>query len=235
MRISFSEPGNSTMFGLIHFHDFVFFFLLVISLFVTSMFLIILNNFVIGSFNLYNLNLIKERKENLKNINITHYPTLEFIWTLIPSLLLVNMALPTFTLLYTMDLVIEPIFTIKAIGNQWYWGYEINDFPWDPKRIAFDSFMLDQSQIETGELRLLEVDNFLILPTKTEIRLLVTARDVLHSFALPSLAIKMDAVPGRLNQVALNVNVPGVYFGQCSELCGPNHGFMPITLYMKAN
>jgi len=218
------------MYGLISFHDFVFFYLTVIFLFVMSMFIIILNNYTIGSFNLYNLINIKNRKNNLKNINNTHYPVLEFVWTVLPSLLLINMALPTFTLLYTMDLVIEPIFTIKAIGNQWYWAYEINDFPWDPKRIAFDSFLLDQNQLELGELRLLEVDNFLILPTKTEIRLLVTARDVLHSFALPSLAIKMDAVPGRLNQVGLNVNLPGVYFGQCSELCGPNHGFMPITL-----
>jgi len=232
-RISFSEPGNDLMFGLIHFHDFVFFFLLIIAIFVMSMLIIILMNFVIGSFNTYIRSSIMTRKVLLKTINITHFPILEFIWTLVPALLLVNMALPTFALLYTMDLVIEPIFTIKAIGNQWYWGYETNDFPWNTNRIAFDSYMLDQAQINLGELRLLEVDNFLILPTQTEIRLLITSRDVLHSFALPSLAVKMDAVPGRLNQVALNINVPGVYFGQCSELCGPNHGFMPITFYVK--
>jgi len=221
------------MFGLVKFHDFLFFFLLLIFFFVMSMMLIVLSNFVIGSFNKYSRERIVARGEILKHSRITHFPSLEFFWTVFPSFILVNMALPTFTLLYVMDLVVDPVFTIKAIGNQWYWSYESNDFPWKNPTIAFDSFMLDESQLEVGDLRLLEVDNFFILPADMEMRLLVTSRDVLHSFAIPSLGIKVDAVPGRINQVPLSIQIPGLYFGQCSELCGPNHGFMPIQIYVK--
>jgi cytochrome c oxidase subunit 2 len=229
-RISFCEPGNLITVGVITFHDFLFFFLTLIAFFVMSIMIILLVNFVIGTYNIYEAILIKDRKEILKFLKISHYPILEFIWTLVPTLLLVNMAIPTFILLYTMDILIEPKFTIKAIGNQWYWAYETNDFPWNTHKVSFDSYMLQQNQIDIGLKRLLEVDNFLILPTQMEIRLLVTSRDVLHSFALPSLSIKIDAVPGRLNHNPLFVNLPGFYFGQCSELCGPNHGFMPITI-----
>lgn len=221
------------MFGLVKFHDFLFFFLLLIFFFVMSMMLIVLSNFVIGSFNKYSRERIAARGEILKHSRITHFPSLEFFWTVFPSFILVNMALPTFTLLYVMDLVVDPVFTIKAIGNQWYWSYESNDFPWKNPTIAFDSFMLDESQLEVGDLRLLEVDNFFILPADMEMRLLVTSRDVLHSFAIPSLGVKVDAVPGRINQVPLSIQIPGLYFGQCSELCGPNHGFMPIQIYVK--
>jgi cytochrome c oxidase subunit 2 len=233
MRISFSEVGNFLMFGLVKFHDFLFFFLLLIFIFVMSMMVIVISNYVIGGFNKYDRERIEARKGILKQSRLTHFPSLEFFWTVFPSFILVNMALPTFTLLYVMDLVVDPVFTIKAIGNQWYWSYESNDFPWKTPAIAFDSFILDETQLEIGDLRLLEVDNFFILPADMEMRLLVTSRDVLHSFAIPSLGIKVDAIPGRLNQIPLSIQIPGLYFGQCSELCGPNHGFMPIQIYVK--
>jgi len=233
MRISFSEPGNFVMLKLVKFHDALFFNLVMIFFFVMCMLLIVLMNFVVGLFNKYNVKTIKNRESLVASLQKTHFPVLEFVWTIFPSLLIVNMALPTFSLLYLMDHLVNPMFTLKVIGNQWYWSYESNDFPWNNKSFAFDSFMLDQSQVKTGELRNLEVDQFFVIPCDTEIRLLVTSRDVLHSFAIPSLAIKVDAVPGRLNQVPLTVDVPGIYFGQCSELCGPNHAFMPIQLYAK--
>jgi cytochrome c oxidase subunit 2 len=163
---------------------------------------------------------------------ILHNPQLEFIWTIMPTIILINMALPTFTLLYSMDLILDPKSNIKVIGNQWYWGYETSDFYYTPTSFAFDSFMIPIEQLSEGERRLFEVDNFLILPAKSEFRLLITAKDVLHSWALPSFGIKLDAVPGRLNANGLNTRVPGLYFGQCSELCGPNHGFMPIVLHV---
>jgi len=229
LRISFSEPGNLIMCGIIKFHDFLFYFLLLISLFVTCMFIIISINFVIGGFNKMNQGIIKIRKEILSVITLTHFPVIEFFWTVFPTLILMNMAIPTFIILYAMDCMMLPFFTIKVLGNQWYWSYETNDFPWHKYDFNFDSYMIHPFDISNGEKRLLEVDTSIVVPTKEELRILVTSRDVLHSFAIPSLSMKIDAVPGRLNYFTCIIRVPGVYFGQCSELCGPNHGFMPIS------
>lgn len=216
----FYEPGNYEALKLIKFHDFLFFFLLFISCFVFIILLYILFNYTLRSG-------VKQSYDLYKIGKIIHNPTLEFIWTVIPTIILINMAVPTFGLLYNMDLILEPKMNIKILGNQWYWSYESNDFLWNEKKFSFDSYI---ERAATGERRLLEVDNFLIIPTKMELRLLITARDVLHSFSLPSLGIKIDACPGRLNANPLTSRVPGTFIGQCSELCGPNHGFMPIIV-----
>nr|YP_009574716.1 cytochrome c oxidase subunit II [Styracaster yapensis]QBG38261.1 cytochrome c oxidase subunit II [Styracaster yapensis] len=151
---------------------------------------------------------------------------LETIWTIIPALILIFIALPSLQLLYLIDEVNNPFLTIKAIGHQWYWSYEYADY----QNLEFDSYMIPTSDLTLGNPRLLEVDNRLILPSQTPIRVLITSSDVLHSWTIPSLGIKMDAVPGRLNQVNFFISRPGLFYGQCSEICGANHSFMPIVL-----
>nr|YP_011036588.1 cytochrome c oxidase subunit 2 [Corvomeyenia everetti]WRK21078.1 cytochrome c oxidase subunit 2 [Corvomeyenia everetti] len=153
---------------------------------------------------------------------------IEIIWTLIPAAILVFIAFPSLKLLYLMDEVIDPALTIKAIGHQWYWSYEYSDYGSDT--IEFDSYMIPTSDLNNGDLRLLEVDNRIIVPIQTQVRVLVTAADVIHSFAVPSLSVKIDAVPGRLNQTSFFIKRPGVFYGQCSEICGANHSFMPIVI-----
>jgi len=127
--------------------------------------------------------------------------------------------------------VIAPALTLKVIGYQWYWSYQYSDYNGlDRPSLAFDSYMLDESELQTGDLRLLEVDNEVVLPINTHIRIMLTASDVLHSWAVPALGVKTDAVPGRLNQIPLFIKRAGVFYGQCSELCGVNHAFMPIVV-----
>nr|BCH36289.1 cytochrome c oxidase subunit 2 [Acanthaster planci]BCH36377.1 cytochrome c oxidase subunit 2 [Acanthaster planci]BCH36388.1 cytochrome c oxidase subunit 2 [Acanthaster planci]BCH36399.1 cytochrome c oxidase subunit 2 [Acanthaster planci]BCH36410.1 cytochrome c oxidase subunit 2 [Acanthaster planci] len=151
---------------------------------------------------------------------------LETIWTIIPAIILIFIALPSLQLLYLMDEVNNPFLTIKAIGHQWYWSYEYADY----RELEFDSYMIPTSDLSSGMPRLLEVDNRLILPAQTPIRVLVSSADVLHSWAIPSLGVKMDAVPGRLNQVNFFISRCGIFYGQCSEICGANHSFMPIVI-----
>ena len=156
----------------------------------------------------------------------THNTLLEVVWTAVPVLILVIIAIPSFRLLYYADVVPDTDMTIKAIGRQWYWSYE---YP-DHDNFTFDAFMIPTDELEPGMQRLLETDNRVVLPANTNIRVQVTASDVLHSWAMPSLGVKIDAVPGRLNEVWIHINEPGVYYGQCSEICGVMHGFMPITI-----
>lgn len=151
---------------------------------------------------------------------------IEIVWTVFPAVILVVLALPSLRLLYLIDEAGEPSLTIKALGHQWYWSYEYSDF----SDLSFDSYIVSTDALGIGDFRLLEVDNRVILPYLTEVRLLVTAADVLHSWTIPALGVKADAVPGRLNQLNLLVNRPGVYYGQCSEICGANHSFMPIRI-----
>jgi cytochrome c oxidase subunit 2 len=160
-----------------------------------------------------------------------HGTTIELIWTIVPSLILVTIAIPSFALLYSMDEVIDPAITLKVIAHQWYWSYEYSDYNTsDEDSIAFDSYMIQEDDLELGQLRLLEVDNRVILPVNTHIRVLITSTDVIHNWAIPSLGIKCDAYPGRLNQVNTFIKREGIFHGQCSELCGVNHGFMPIVV-----
>nr|AWV83226.1 cytochrome oxidase subunit II [Graptopsaltria bimaculata] len=151
---------------------------------------------------------------------------IEFIWTFLPALMLIFIALPSLRLLYMLDEINYPMMTLKIIGHQWYWSYEYSDF----MNIEFDSYMKSSSELMKTDFRLLDVDNRIILPYNVQIRLLVSSYDVIHSWTIPSMGIKIDAVPGRLNQISININRSGLSFGQCSEICGSNHSFMPIVI-----
>ena len=151
---------------------------------------------------------------------------IEIIWTVLPAVILIILALPSLRLLYLIDETTEPSLTLKTVGHQWYWSYEYSDF----NDIEFDSYMIPTNSLNEGDLRLLEVDNRVILPYLTQIRLLVRAADVIHSWTTPSLGVKADAIPGRLNQLNILFNRPGIFYGQCSEICGANHSFMPIRI-----
>jgi cytochrome c oxidase subunit 2 len=152
--------------------------------------------------------------------------TIEVIWTILPAITLVFIALPSLRLLYLLDEVSDPSITLKAIGHQWYWSYEYSDF----LQVEFDSYIIPTRELEEGNFRLLEVDNHTVLPMNTQIRVLITAADVLHSWAVPSLGVKVDGTPGRLNQTSFLMNRPGLFYGQCSEICGANHSFIPIVI-----
>ena len=163
--------------------------------------------------------------------HFSHGTVIELVWTISPALLLVAIAFPSFKLLYLTDEVFTPSMTVKAAGHQWYWSYEYSDFlNEDGESIEFDSYMVPESDLEDGQFRLLDVDNNVVVPVDTNIRFIVTGQDVIHSFAVPSLGIKVDGIPGRLNQVSTIVEREGLFYGQCSELCGVLHGFMPICI-----
>ena len=161
----------------------------------------------------------------------THASVIEVIWTITPALVLIAIAFPSFRLLYILDEVLSPTLTIKAVGHQWYWSYELSDFlSENGETIEFDSYMVPESDLELGQFRLLDVDNPLVVPVDCHIRLIVTGTDVIHSFAVPSLGLKLDCVPGRLNQASFIIERIGTFYGQCSEICGVWHGFMPICI-----
>nr|ABY55923.1 cytochrome oxidase subunit II [Pterostichus miscellus] len=152
--------------------------------------------------------------------------TIEVIWTILPAITLVFIALPSLQLLYLLDEVSNPLMTLKSIGHQWYWSYEYSDF----KMLEFDSFLISSNEMKDNNFRLLDVDNRIILPFNAQIRVLVTATDVIHSWTIPALGVKIDATPGRLNQTNFFMNRVGLFYGQCSEICGANHSFMPIVI-----
>nr|YP_007475325.1 cytochrome c oxidase subunit II [Neotrypaea japonica]YP_009353719.1 cytochrome c oxidase subunit II [Neotrypaea harmandi]AGE00857.1 cytochrome c oxidase subunit II [Neotrypaea japonica]URF19371.1 cytochrome c oxidase subunit II [Neotrypaea japonica]URF19384.1 cytochrome c oxidase subunit II [Neotrypaea japonica]URF19397.1 cytochrome c oxidase subunit II [Neotrypaea japonica]URF19410.1 cytochrome c oxidase subunit II [Neotrypaea japonica] len=156
----------------------------------------------------------------LENQNI------EIVWTIVPAVILVFIALPSLRLLYLLDEVNNPSVTLKAVGHQWYWSYEYSDFV----QVEFDSYMVPTVDLADNGFRLLDVDNRTVLPMNTQIRVLVSAADVIHSWTVPALGVKADAIPGRLNQVSFLINRPGLFYGQCSEICGANHSFMPIVI-----
>ena len=151
---------------------------------------------------------------------------IETIWTIIPAIILIFLALPSLRLLYLLDEIGDCNLTVKRIGHQWYWSYEYSDF----LNLEFDSYIIPTNELNPGEFRLLEVDHRVVLPTHTDIRILVTSADVIHSWAVPSLGVKADAIPGRLNQIRFFIKHPGIFYGQCSEICGANHSFMPIVI-----
>jgi cytochrome c oxidase subunit 2 len=216
-QLGFQDPATPLMEGIVNLHHDIMFFLVLIMTAVTWM--------LARTVWLFNAN------TNPVASKFNHGTLIEIIWTILPAVILLLIAIPSFALLYAMDEVIDPAITIKAIGHQWYWTYEYSDYSKnDADSIVFDSYMVPTDDLQLGQLRLLEVDNRVFVPVNTHIRLVVTSADVLHSWALPSAGIKIDACPGRLNQVDLFFKRPGVYFGQCSEICGVNHGFMPITV-----
>nr|YP_010579418.1 cytochrome c oxidase subunit II [Leptestheria dahalacensis]UNY33474.1 cytochrome c oxidase subunit 2 [Leptestheria dahalacensis] len=207
LQLGLQDGASPLMEQLIFFHDHAMLVLILITVLVgyfmsTLMFNLITNRFLLDG------------------------QMIEIIWTVFPALILIGIALPSLRLLYLLDEVNEPSLTIKTVGHQWYWSYEYSDF----LDLEFDSYMIPTSDLESSGFRLLDVDNRMVIPFNTQVRLLVSAADVLHSWAVPSLGVKADAIPGRLNQIGFLINRPGLYFGQCSEICGANHSFMPIVL-----
>jgi len=213
---SFQDPSTPIMEGIINFHNHTMFFLIFIVIFVGWL--------IIRSLFLFN------EKVNKKSIFFTHHTFLEIFWTIVPAFILLIISIPSFALLYSMDELIDPTITLKVIGNQWYWSYEYSDYSLITGGLNFDSYMIPEDELIFGTFRLLEVDNRLVLPIKTHIRVLITSSDVLHSWSIPSFGIKVDACPGRLNQTSVFIKREGIFFGQCSEICGINHGFMPIVV-----
>jgi len=155
----------------------------------------------------------------------THNVMVEVLWTLIPCLILIVMAVPSFKILYKQDTIPKADVTVKAIGYQWYWGYEYPD-----ENIIFESYMIKDEELKENQPRLLTVDNEVVVPVNKVVKVLITANDVLHAWALPSFGVKRDAVPGRINETWFKAEKVGTYYGQCSELCGIQHAFMPITV-----
>jgi cytochrome c oxidase subunit 1 len=214
-QVNFQTPATAIMEKIVDLHHDIMFFLIIVVTFVSWMLARIVYFYSLSS------------KTTLR-VAFAHHTLLEKIWTYIPTLILVLIAAPSFSLLYSIDELTEPKITVKVIGHQWYWSYETTDMV-SAKDVNFDSYMLSEEDLNGG-LRLLEVDARLALPVRTNIRILITAADVLHSWAVPALGVKMDACPGRLNQVSLYLNRAGTFYGQCSELCGVNHSFMPIVV-----
>ena len=166
------------------------------------------------------------------NINLLDIQIVEWVWTLIPAILLLQIALPSLLLLYILDETVDRVLTLKTIGHQWYWRYEYRDF-WSRKNnmaLEFDRYIIPTNELERNMFRLLDVDNRVVVPIFTQIRMLISSADVLHSWTVPSLGVKADAVPGRLNQVKFIRQRPGLFYGQCSEICGANHRFIPIVV-----
>lgn len=180
---------------------------------------------------LYIITITVISSSSLSSKYLTHGKLIEFIWTVSPALLLILIAYPSFRLLYLLDSVNEPSLTIKVMGHQWFWSVELSDYVTiNNESIIFDSYIVPTENLINGEPRLLEVDNPLVLPVDTNIRFIVSSVDVIHDLAIPSLGIKIDAVPGRLNQFSTSINRLGRYYGQCSELCGSEHAFMPFCI-----
>jgi len=226
-QFGFQDPATPLMEGITDFHHDVMFFIIWIVLLVS--WLLIEFFFYTEKNKLFTFLGIKKSESETIMLpsKIQHNTILEIVWTLIPCFILLLIAIPSFSLLYAVEdlSIIES--TIKIIGNQWYWSYELPGNNFEKK---FDSVMVPEADLETGWLRLLEVDERLLLPVERQLRLFITASDVLHSFAVPSLGVKLDACPGRLNQVGLWIKRTGVYYGQCSEICGVHHAFMPIVI-----
>nr|YP_008593694.1 cytochrome c oxidase subunit II [Rexea nakamurai]BAN83701.1 cytochrome c oxidase subunit II [Rexea nakamurai] len=206
-QMGFQDAASPMMEELLHFHDHAMMIVFLISAFVLYIIVLMIST-------------------SLTDKYILDSQEVEIIWTVLPAIILILIALPSLRLLYLMDEINAPHLTIKAIGHQWYWSYEYTDYD----DLGFDSYMIPTSDLTPGQFRLLEADHRMVIPVNSPVRLLITAEDVLHSWAVPSLGMKMDAVPGRLNQTAFIAARPGVYYGQCSEICGANHSFMPIVV-----
>nr|YP_010716022.1 cytochrome c oxidase subunit II [Lophosia angusticauda]WDE75727.1 cytochrome c oxidase subunit II [Lophosia angusticauda] len=206
-NLSLQNSSSPLMEQLAFFHDHTLLILVMITSMVTyMMFMLFFNKYI--------------------NRYLLHGQTIEIIWTIMPAIILLFIAMPSLRLLYLLDEIDEPSITLKTIGHQWYWSYEYSDF----KNIEFDSYMTPTNELPMEGFRLLDVDNRTIIPLNSQIRILVTAADVIHSWTIPSLGVKVDGTPGRLNQTNFYIKRPGLFYGQCSEICGANHSFMPIVL-----
>ncbi|YP_009684393.1 cytochrome c oxidase subunit II (mitochondrion) [Gopherus evgoodei] len=207
LQLGFQDAMSPAMEELLHFHDHT---LMIV--------------FLISTLVLYIITLMMTTK--LTYISTMNAQEVEMVWTVLPAIVLITIALPSLRVLYLMDEINDPHLTIKAMGHQWYWTYEYTDY----ENLEFDSYMIPTQNLPYGYFRLLEVDHRMVMPMESPIRMLISAEDVLHSWAVPSLGVKSDAVPGRLNQSTFIIMRPGVFYGQCSEICGANHSFMPIVV-----
>jgi cytochrome c oxidase subunit 2 len=208
-QMGFQPAASPLMHGITHMHNLLLIVVTIIAL-------------VVGALMTYVMIRFRASRNPVPSKR-SHNTWLEVVWTIIPVIILVVIAIPSLKLLFTMDKAQDAKMTIKAIGHQWYWSYEYPE-----EQINYDSYMIEEKDLQPGQLRLLSVDNPILVPVDTTVRILVTSQDVLHSFAVPALGFKKDAVPGRVNETWLRINKPGDYYGQCSELCGVKHGFMPI-------
>lgn len=206
-QLGFQDAASPVMEELLHFHDHT---------------LIIV--FLISSLVLYVI--VTTVSTKLTNKYILDSQEIEIVWTIVPAIILILIALPSLRILYLMDEINDPHITIKALGHQWYWSYEYTDY----QNLEFDSYIVQTEDLTPGQFRLLETDHHIVVPIQSPIRVLVTAEDVLHAWTVPALGVKIDAVPGRLNQTAFIISRPGIFYGQCSEICGANHSFMPIVV-----
>nr|QIH95766.1 cytochrome c oxidase subunit II [Pseudolycoriella sp. XQM-2020] len=206
-NLNLQDSNSPLMEQLIFFHDHSLLILILITILVAYMMIMMF-------FNMYT------------NRFLLSGQTIEIIWTVIPAIVLMFIALPSLRLLYLLDEISIPSITLKTIGHQWYWSYEYSDF----NSIEFDSYMIPVNEMNNSSFRLLDVDNRTVLPMNMKIRILISAADVIHSWTIPSLGVKVDGTPGRLNQTNFIINRPGLYFGQCSEICGANHSFMPVVI-----
>lgn len=217
-QIGFQDSAAPGFTGIVELHNTIFFYLVLISVAV----------FWVQASIIYYFN---SSKSGIVHKYLNHGTLLELIWTVSPAFILIAIAFPSFRLLYLLDEVISPTITIKVVGHQWYWSYEYSDYITESgDAIEFDSYMIPDSDLELGQFRILDVDNKVVIPVDTHIRLIVTGSDVIHSFAVPSFGVKIDAVPGRLNQSSILAERTGTFYGQCSEICGVYHGFMPIAV-----
>ena len=207
-QIGFQDSGAPGFTGIVELHNTLFFYIILICVGVF---------WLLGSV-IYNFS---NNNNPIAHKYLNHGTLIELIWTITPALVLIAIAFPSFRLLYLLDEVISPTITIKVMGHQWYWSYEYSDYVTDSgDAIEFDSYMVPEADLELGQFRLLDVDNKVVVPADTHVRLIITATDVLHSFAVPSLGLKADAVPGRLNQTSFLAERTGTFYGQCSEICG---------------
>ena len=211
-QLSFQNPATDLMGSVVGLHNIILIVMTLVTLFV--LFLLFYVSFRFSA------------KRNPIPSTRTHNTVVEVLWTAIPIVILVVLAIPSFKLLYQQEKSENYDMTVKVIGHQWYWEYE---YP-DHGDFYFESYMVQEQDLEEGDLRLLTVDNPLVIPANKNIQILITAGDVLHSWAVPSMGLKTDAVPGRLNETWVNVKEPGIYRGQCSEICGSGHGFMPVVV-----
>ena len=217
----FSDSASPTMEGIVNFHNHI----MVVLCFIA----VLVGWLLINCIQYYSEFSISD------NTKFTHSKELEIVWTSVPALILLFLATPSFTLLYSMDEIVDPELTLKILGHQWYWGYEMSEYNtcFGDVNLQYNCYMMVLDGLpadKKGYFRLLETNRRILLPTDTHLRLLVSAADVLHSWTIPSFGIKVDACPGRLNQLNLYIKRTGLFFGQCSEICGVNHGFMPISL-----
>nr|QOJ44814.1 cytochrome c oxidase subunit II [Allobates femoralis] len=206
-QLGFQDAASPIMEELLHFHDHA-----------------LMAVFLISALVLYIISTLMTTK--LSNTNTIDAQEIEMVWTIMPAVILIVIALPSLRILYLMDEISNPDITVKTIGHQWYWSYEYSDFT----DLNFDSYMIPSKDLSPAHFRLLEVDNRMATPIGVTTRTIITAEDVLHSWAIPALGVKIDAIPGRLNQTSFLISRPGVYYGQCSEICGANHSFMPIVI-----